>query len=112
MCPVQTTGSLAMKVFKQLSPRRIARYIKSFHHGSFMVEALGRFEFQGGVIDVKTLDCRQALSLARHAWLLPASLVLLLVAWPIAGPRCSWSRAGCCSARASATALCEGSQRS
>ena len=55
-----------MKVFKQLSPRRIARYIKSFHHGSFMVEALGRFEFQGGVIDVKTLDCRQALSLARQ----------------------------------------------
>ena len=37
-----------MKVFKQLSPRRIARYIKSFHHGSFMIEALGRFEFQGG----------------------------------------------------------------
>ncbi len=31
-----------------------------------MVEALGRFEFQGGVIDVKTLDCRQALSLARQ----------------------------------------------
>ncbi|MGE6167375.1 DUF1107 family protein [Aeromonas rivipollensis] len=55
-----------MKVFKQLSPRRIARYIKSFHHGSFMIEALGRFEFQGGVIDVKTLDCRQALSLARQ----------------------------------------------
>ena len=55
-----------MKVFKQLSPRRIARYIKSFHHGSFMVEALGRFEFKGGVIDVKTLNCRQALSLARQ----------------------------------------------
>ena len=55
-----------MKVFKQLSPRRIARYNKSFHHGSFMIEALGRFEFQGGVIDVKTLDCRQALSLARQ----------------------------------------------
>ena len=55
-----------MKVFKQLSPRRIARYIKSFHHGSFMIEALGRFELQGGVIDVKTLDCRQALSLARQ----------------------------------------------
>ena len=34
-----------MKVFKQLSPRRIARYIKSFHHGSFMIEALGRIGF-------------------------------------------------------------------
>ena len=55
-----------MKVFKQLSPRRIARYINSFHHGSFMVEALGRFEFQGGIIDVRTLSCRQALSLARQ----------------------------------------------
>lgn len=55
-----------MKVFKQWSPRRIARYIKSFHHGSFMVEALGRFEFQGGIIDVKPLSCHQALSLARQ----------------------------------------------
>ncbi|WP_421271558.1 DUF1107 family protein [Aeromonas taiwanensis] len=55
-----------MKVFKQLSPRRIARYIKSFHHGSFMVEAMGRFEFQGGVIDVTGLSCRQALRLARQ----------------------------------------------
>ena len=55
-----------MKVFKQLSPRRIARYIKSFHHGSFMVEALAQFGFQGGIIDVRTLSCRQALSLARQ----------------------------------------------
>ena len=55
-----------MKVFKQLSPRQIARYIKSFHHGSFMVEALGRFEFSGGVIDLKTLSCHQALRLARQ----------------------------------------------
>ena len=55
-----------MKVFKQLSPRRIARYIKSFHHGRFMVEALGRYGFQGGIIDVGTLSCRQALSLARQ----------------------------------------------
>ena len=31
-----------------------------------MVEALGRFEFQGGIIDVRTLSCRQALSLARQ----------------------------------------------
>ncbi|MGY3857158.1 DUF1107 family protein [Aeromonas intestinalis] len=55
-----------MKVFKQLSPRQIARYIKSFHHGSFMVEALGRFEFSGGAIDLKTLSCHQALRLARQ----------------------------------------------
>jgi len=40
-----------MKVFKNLSPRQIARYIKSFHHGSFMVEAHGRFEFSGGPAD-------------------------------------------------------------
>lgn len=55
-----------MKVFKQLSPRQIARYIKSFHQGSFMVEAMGRFEFTGGIIDVKTLSCHQALRLARQ----------------------------------------------
>ncbi|WP_349921438.1 DUF1107 family protein [Aeromonas veronii] len=55
-----------MKVFKQLSPRQIARYIKSFHHGSFMIEALGRFEFSGGAIDLKTLSCHQALRLARQ----------------------------------------------
>ena len=55
-----------MKVFKQLSPRQIARYIKSFHHGSFMIEALGRFEFSGGTIDLKPLSCRQTLSLARQ----------------------------------------------
>lgn len=55
-----------MKVFKQLSPRQIARYIKSFHHGSFMVEALGRFEFHGGAVDLKALSGRQALSLARQ----------------------------------------------
>ena len=55
-----------MKVFKQVSPRRIARYVKSFHHGSFMIEAQGRFEFQGGIIDVRTLSCRHTLRLARQ----------------------------------------------
>lgn len=53
-----------MKVFKNLSPRQIARYIKSFHRGSFMVEALGRFEFSGGEINLQSLTCRQTLSLA------------------------------------------------
>ena len=55
-----------MKVFKNLSPRQIARYIKSFHRGSFMVEALGRFEFSGGEINLQSLTCRQTLSLARQ----------------------------------------------
>ncbi|MGN4987703.1 DUF1107 family protein [Aeromonas hydrophila] len=57
-----------MKVFKNLSPRQIARYIKSFHHGSFMVEAHGRFEFSGGEINLESLTCRQTLarSLARQ----------------------------------------------
>lgn len=55
-----------MKVFKNLSPRQIARHIKSFHHGSFMVEALGRFEFSGGKINLESLTCRQTMSLARQ----------------------------------------------
>ncbi|MBF8448767.1 DUF1107 domain-containing protein [Aeromonas dhakensis] len=55
-----------MKVFKNLSPRQIARYIKSFHHGSFMVETHGWFEFSGGEINLESLTCRQTLSLARQ----------------------------------------------
>ncbi|MBC8673913.1 DUF1107 family protein [Aeromonas hydrophila] len=51
---------------QNLSPRQIARYIKSFHHGSFMVEAHGRFEFSGGEINLESLTCRQTLSLARQ----------------------------------------------
>ena len=55
-----------MKVIKNLSPRQIARHNKSFHHGSIMVEALGRFEFRGGEINLESLTCRQTLSPARQ----------------------------------------------
>lgn len=47
-----------MKVFKNLSPRQIAHYIKSFHHGSFMVETHGRFEFSGGEINLEVRGLR------------------------------------------------------
>jgi len=55
-----------MKMFKQLSPRQIARYIKSFHRGAFTVEALGVFEFNAGRISLQGLTCRQRLRLARQ----------------------------------------------
>nr|WP_244911233.1 DUF1107 family protein [Aeromonas bivalvium] len=55
---------VVMKVFKSLSPRQIARYVKSFHRGSFMVEEMGQFEFTGGEINLESLSCRQTLSLA------------------------------------------------
>ncbi|HAT04867.1 MAG TPA: hypothetical protein DDZ61_09820 [Aeromonas salmonicida] len=64
--PCPSNRCFVMKVFKNLSPRQIARYIKSFHRGSFMVEALGRFEFSGGEINLQSLTCRQTLSLARQ----------------------------------------------
>ena len=55
-----------MKVFKQLSPRQIARYIKSFHRGYFAIESLGTFEFSAGRISIHGLSCRQRLRLARQ----------------------------------------------
>ncbi|MBA2074436.1 DUF1107 family protein [Aeromonas veronii] len=55
-----------MKVFKQLSPRQIARYIKSFHRGYFAIESLGTFEFNAGRISLHGLTCRQRLRLARQ----------------------------------------------
>ncbi len=64
--PCPRNRCFVMKVFKNLSPRQIARYIKSFHHGSFMVETHGRFEFSGGEINLESLTCRQTLSLARQ----------------------------------------------
>lgn len=53
-----------MKVFKQLSPRQIARYIKSFYRGYFAIESLGTFEFSAGRISIHGLTCRQRLRLA------------------------------------------------
>ena len=53
-----------MKVFKQLSPRQIARYIKSFHRGYFAIESLGTFKFSAGRISIDGLSCRQRLRLA------------------------------------------------
>ncbi|MFB2865315.1 DUF1107 family protein [Aeromonas sp. MdU4] len=55
-----------MKVFKQLSPRQIARYIKSFHRGSFAIDTLGTFEFNAGRIALHGLTCHQRLRLARQ----------------------------------------------
>ena len=55
-----------MKVFKQLSPRQIARYIKSFHRGYFAIESLGTFEFNAGRISLHGLTCHQRLRLARQ----------------------------------------------
>jgi hypothetical protein len=53
-----------MKVFKSLSPRQIARHVKSFHRGSFMVEEMGLFEFTRGEITLENLRCNKTLSLA------------------------------------------------
>lgn len=70
-----------MKVFKQLSPRQIARYIKSFHRGSFTIESWGTFEFSAGRLSLHGLSCHRRLRLAgqinqalrqlSHAELLP-----------------------------------------
>ncbi|MCS3455241.1 hypothetical protein M2366_001308 [Aeromonas sp. BIGb0405] len=53
-----------MKVFKGLSPRQMARYVKSFHRGSFMVEEMGKFEFTQGEIILENLNCNKTLGLA------------------------------------------------
>lgn len=53
-----------MKVFKHISPRQMARYVKRFHHGSMLVETLGRLDFNDGKITLTSLTCRQTLSLA------------------------------------------------
>lgn len=55
-----------MKVFKQLSLRQIARYIKSFHRGYFAIEAQGIFEFRAGRISLRGLTCHQRRKLARE----------------------------------------------
>ena len=63
---VNLAGTLVMKVFKQLSPRQIARYIKSFHRGQFAIESLGIFEFRSGRISLEGVSCQRRLKLARQ----------------------------------------------
>lgn len=55
-----------MKVFKQLSPRQIARYIKGFHCGHFTIESQGIFEFRAGRVNLNNLSCAQKRQLARQ----------------------------------------------
>lgn len=43
-----------MKVFKRFSAIQIARYVKSFHRGAFMVESVGEFRFANGLVTIES----------------------------------------------------------
>ncbi len=54
-----------VKVFRLWAPKQIARYVKTFYRGSFMVAEMGLFSFDNGLVSYEEmLDPQQRQSAA------------------------------------------------